>query len=120
MQIQITARHLELPAAARAFAQDRLERLQKLNASILSLHLIVAAEPGGHSAEITTRVHQNDLVVFEKHEHVRTAIEMAADRVEEQLRRLKEKRIDGRQRHEGGRGLNAQLADAPAGDEDEA
>ncbi len=119
MQIQITARHLELPAAARAFAEDRLEKLQRINSDILAIHLIVSAEREGHSAEITLRVHQHDIVIFEKHEHVRTAIELAADRVEEQLRRLKEKRIDGRQRHEGGRGLNAQLADTPAGDEDE-
>ncbi len=120
MQIQITARHLELPPAARAFAEERLGRLQRLNAGIPSIHLIVTAERAGHTAELTLRAHHHDVVITEWSEHVRTAIEQAADRLEEQLRRLKEKRIDTRQRHEGGRGLNAQFADTPAGDEEEA
>lgn len=121
MQIQITARHIELPADVRAFAQSRLEKLGKLVADIPAMHLIVGAERTGHSAEITLRVHQHDVVVNEWHEHAKGAIELAADRTEEQLRRIKEKRIDGRQRHEGGRGLNGRLAESPSGEvEDEA
>ena len=116
MQIQITARHLELPAETRSFAEGRLERLQKLASDIHGLHLIVGAERTGHSAEITLRVNRHDLVVNEWHEHARGAIELAADRLEEQLRRLKEKRIDSKQRGAGVRGLNGEAA-ASADDE---
>jgi len=121
VQIQITARHVELPADVRAFAESRLEKLGKLAPDAHALHLIVGSERTGISAEITLRVHQHDVVVNEWHELARGAIELAADRTEEQLRRIKEKRIDGRQRHEGGRGLNGRLAESASGEvEDEA
>lgn len=119
MQIQITARHLELAPDVRTFAQARLEKLDKLASGIQTMHLIIGAERTGHSAEITLRVSQHDVVVNEWHEHPKGAIELAADRIEEQLRRIKERRIDGRQRHEGGRGLNGRLAEIPSGDEDD-
>jgi ribosomal subunit interface protein len=120
VQISVTARHLELPAEVRDFAHTRLEKLGRFAADLRSAHVIIGAERTGHAAEITVRVNGHELVVHESHEHARGAIELAADRMEEQLRRLKEKRIDSKQRHEGGRGLNGRHEPPAADGGDEA
>ena len=47
-------------------------------------------------AEIALRVNGNELVMTQEHAEAGAAIELAADRLEEQLRRLKDRRLTGR------------------------
>jgi len=92
VQIHLTARHCELAADVRSFAQQRLERLNKYETGIHEVRVIVSQERKLHTAEITLRVHQQDVVITERHVDPRAAIELAADRLEERVRRGKEKR----------------------------
>ena len=115
MQIHLTARHCELGPDVRTFAQQRLERLSKYDARIHEVRVIVSQERKLHTAEITLRAHQQDMVITESHVDARAAIELAAERVEERVRRTKEKRISAPRRE--GR-LNGTDDAQPAGTED--
>jgi putative sigma-54 modulation protein len=116
VQISITARQCEIIPGVRQFAQQRLEKLQKYASDIHSAHVIVRHERAVHVAEITLRVSGNDLVVTQEHAEAGAAIELAADRLEEQLRRLKDRRLDRAQRPAGDKSGNG-VADQPAGED---
>ena len=116
MQIHLTARHCELGAELRAFAQLRLEKLNKYDDAIQEVRVIVSHERKLHTAEITLRAHQHDLIITESHADARAAIELAADRLEERVRRGKEKRVKAPRRE--GRG-NGALPPGPTGNDED-
>ncbi len=97
MQILTTARHCELDPEVRLHAQQRLEKLGKFARDLREAHLIVTAERYRHSAEITLKLNHHELVSREESTEPRIAIDLAADRLEQQLRRFKERRV-GRKR----------------------
>ena len=94
MQISTTARHCELEPDLRAFAHQRLERVSRFARDIREAHLTVTAEKFRHVAEITLRLDHTELVCREESVEMRAAIDGAVDRIEEQLRRHKDKRVD--------------------------
>ncbi len=116
MEIHLTARHCEIGADLRAFAQQRLEKLNKYDGGILEVRLIVSQERKLHTAEITLRAHQQDVIITESHADARAAIELAADRLEDRVRRRKEKRVSAPRRASRGNGT---LPPEPVGAEDD-
>jgi ribosomal subunit interface protein len=98
VQIHLTARHCELDAETRSFTQQRLEKLQRYDGGIREVRVIVSQERKLHTAEITLRAHQVDVVITESHADARAAIELAADRLEDRVRRGKEKRVSAPRR----------------------
>jgi ribosomal subunit interface protein len=105
MQISTTARHCELDPEDRLFAQERLEKFARFARDIREVRLVVTAEGYRHSAEITLSLKSRDMVSREESTEPRKAIDLAADHLEEQLRRLKEKRV---QRKRGPRLVNGE------------
>ena len=107
MQISTTARHCELDAEVRTFALQRLAKLERFARDIQEAHLVVTAEKFRHTAEITLRLKHHEMVSREESDTSRVAIDMAAHRLEQQLRRLKDKRTEhNRNGHEPHAGLN--------------
>jgi putative sigma-54 modulation protein len=104
VQISITARQCDISPGVRTFAQQRLEKLHKYASDIHGIHVIVHKERAMHAAEITLRVNGTELVSTQQHAEAGAAIELAADRLEEQLRRLKDRRLDRAQRVGGDKG----------------
>ena len=100
MQIVTTTRHCELDPSVKLHAQQRLEKLGKFARDILEAHLTVTAERYRHSAEIKLRLNHHELVSREESTEARIAIDLAADGLEQQLRKFKEKRV-GRKRGRG-------------------
>ena len=114
MQIHLTARHCELGPEVRTFAEQRLEKLQRYDEGIHEVRVIVSAERKIHTAEISLRAHQQDLIITESHADVLAALELAADRLEDRVRRNKDKRVHGPRRE--GR-VNGTPAEPAAADE---
>lgn len=96
MRIHTTARHCELAPEDRTFVEQRLEKLSRYTPDLLEAHLVLTAEEYRYSAEITARVKGREIVGREVANEARTAIAAAADRLEEQMRRLKDRRLDQR------------------------
>jgi putative sigma-54 modulation protein len=99
VHIHLTARHCDLDPSLREFAQQRLEKLTKYDGKIHEVRVIVSQERKLHTAEITLRAHHQDVIITESHADARAAIELAADRLEERVRRGKEKRISSPRRN---------------------
>jgi len=94
MQIHTTARHCELDPEVRMFAQQRLEKFGRFARDILEAHLIVTGEGSyRYGAEITLKLKGREFVSHEESTEPRLAIDLAAARLEKQLRRLKERRV---------------------------
>lgn len=116
MNITTTQRHCELSAEDRLFAQQRLEKLSRFTRDIMEMHLIVTAEKYRYSAEITLKLKRRELVSREEADDARTAIDLTTERLEHQIRRIKEKRLD---RKRGDRTRIADGAAPPGAVEDE-
>ena len=116
MEIHLTARHCEVGADLRAFAQQRLEKLNKYDDAIQEVRVIVSQERKLHTAEITLRAHHQDVIITESHADARAAIELAADRLEDRVRRRKEKRVSAPRRE---RRANGTLPPEPAVPDDD-
>ena len=108
MHVLLTARHCELDPEDRLFTEQRLEKLARIVRDIQEAHVIVTAEKYRHTAEITLKVRGHDLVGREQANGARTAVDRAIDRIEQQVRRLKDKRLD---RRRGDRARAAEAAD---------
>ena len=115
MQISLTARHFEIPAGLRQFTAQRIEKLQKFANDIHGVHVVVVQEKARFEAEITMSLNGSQLVCTETHAEPGAAIELAADRLEQQLRRLKDRRTDHKARKAGAPEL---LNGAESGDEE--
>ena len=94
MQISTTARHCELDAQVREFAQQRLAKLERFARDIQEAHLVVTAEKFRFSAEITLRIKHREMVSREESDTSKLAIDQATHRLEQQLRRLKDRRTE--------------------------
>jgi ribosomal subunit interface protein len=95
MKVNTTARHCELDPEDRLFVQQRLERLLRYfrdPRDLMEAHVVVGAEKYRHSAEITLKLRRGEVVSREQADAPRAAIELAAERLEHQIRRIKEKR----------------------------
>jgi putative sigma-54 modulation protein len=115
MQILTTMRHCELDKEVLLHAERRLEKLGRFARDIREAHLTVTAERYRHSAEITLRLNHHELVSREESTEAKIAIDLAADRLEQQLRRFKEKRVE---RKRGSRGDRARGSGAGNGAEE--
>jgi len=96
MKISTTARHCEFDPEDRLFVHERLERLLRYFRNprdLMEAHVVVGAEKYRHSAEITLKLRRGELVCREEANDSRAAIEQAAERLEHQIRRLKERRV---------------------------
>ena len=113
MKVTTTARHCELDPEVRTFVQQRLERLLRYfrdPRDLMEAHVVVAAEKYRHSAEVTLKLRRGEFVGREQADDPRAAVELAASRIEAQIRRDKGKRLD---RKRAGRGrLGASAAEA--------
>jgi putative sigma-54 modulation protein len=116
MQISTTARHCELEPEVRTFAEQRLGKLERFARDIMEVHLTVTAEKFRHAAEITLKLRHQEMMSREVSNDARAAIDLAAGRLEIQLRKLKERRV-GRKRGTRPREVNGGTPAAEAQDE---
>jgi ribosomal subunit interface protein len=96
MKINTTARHCEFDPEDRLFVHQRLERLQRYfrnPSDVIEAHVVIGAEKYRHSAEITLKLRRGELVCREEANGPRAAIEQATERLEQQIRRLKERLV---------------------------
>jgi ribosomal subunit interface protein len=96
MRILVTARHCELDPEDRLLAEQRLEKLSRFARDIQEAHVTVSQEKFRSHAEIVLRLRGREITSREEADGVRMALERAADRIEQQVRRLKDRRLDRR------------------------
>jgi ribosomal subunit interface protein len=116
MDIHTTARHCELTDDDRTFIHERLDKLERFARDIQDVRVVITAEGYRYIAETTVRLKHRDLALREEATDPRRAIDGAAHRLELQLRRIHDRRID-RRREVNGDGSNSSGAGDTASDE---
>ena len=115
MRITLTTRHCELDPEDRLLIEQRLEKLSRFARDIMEAHVIVSAEKSRYTAEIALKVRGPDIVSREVAHGTRVALERAADRLEHQIRKLKERRLE---RRRGDRSRASEQLGPPSGSPD--
>src|SRR5262245_44666968 len=92
MRIQMTGRHLSVPAPVKRRLAERLERLTRYLPELDEAQVKLSVERYRHRAEILIHVRHEDHVARGEAGDLEAAIDDACDRLETQVRRLKEKK----------------------------
>ena len=99
MQISISVRHGHVSDATQAVVQEKLEKITRLYDRIGAIELTIDLEHRDQPAvDLKVSAKKHDFVALGQAENLLTAVDAAVDKMEQQLRRHKEKVQD---RHRG-------------------
>lgn len=96
MQVTVTGRHYEITTALRSYLDVRLNRLSRYTDRIVKVHVTLSTEKHRHRAEVALHADGKDLTGKEVADDMYVAVDRVADKLEKQLRRLKDRRASGR------------------------
>ncbi len=91
MNIEVTARHMELTPAIRAYAVDKVSRALDGVERINHVHVIVSVEKHRQQAEVTLQVMHHALEAKDEQADLYAAIDGMADKLGRQVEKLREK-----------------------------
>ncbi len=92
MQVTVKGRHMGVSEALKSYCDEKAERLPRFLDRIQSIEFVVDGKDGLHTVEII--VHSagaQPFVATEQHEDAYAAVDLLIDKIEEQLRRYKER-----------------------------
>jgi putative sigma-54 modulation protein len=92
MRVSVTGRHMGVSEPLKAYCQEKAERLVRFLDRIQSVEVVVDGKAGVHTVEMI--VHSSGaqpFVATHQHEDAYAAVDLLVDKLEEQLRRYKER-----------------------------
>jgi putative sigma-54 modulation protein len=100
MLFTISGKHIEITDAIRAHAKDKVEKLPRFFDQISHVEVILDASKGGLTeVEMVVRAeHIGDIVAKDSGPDAYSCIDLAAHKVERQLKKIKEKQREEKQR----------------------
>jgi putative sigma-54 modulation protein len=104
VQIFLTGRNLEITAALRRHAEEKVGRLQKYLEKITSAHIVLSLQKYRQIAEVTLRVRDLTIRGEESTEDLYASIDRVVEKLERQLQKYKGKILSYGDR--GGRPLD--------------
>lgn len=97
MSIEVTVRHMDGAEAARKYGQERSRKLMDMFPRIEHVHVILDVEKHLHLAEVVVQAKNHiHIEAEEKSDDMANSIDVAFERAEKQLRKLREKIQDHR------------------------
>jgi putative sigma-54 modulation protein len=112
MELNMTARHLKLTPAIADYAQKKLEKAKRYFGQLIWVQVILDVEKNRHIAEFVVHASGHTFTAKEESTDLYAAIDLASDKIDEQLRRYKERRSPHRTER-GNRSRKAPWADLP-------
>lgn len=97
MRVHITARHLQLTPAIRAYVQEKLEKAEKFSSRIVWAQAVLSVEKRAHRAEIVLHAARQTFRALAQGPDLYAAIDLASDKIDIQLRKYKERLKDHHQ-----------------------
>lgn len=91
MRINLSARHFKASKNLKDFAQDEVMRLKKYYDGIIDCEVVLDKQKENRSCELAVKVYGNTLIASETTNDHYKSIVRAVDKVEQQLRRYKDK-----------------------------
>jgi putative sigma-54 modulation protein len=99
MQVTVTFRHIEPTEALRKYAQDKLQRLSKYLRRPMDAHVILSVLKKNHRAEINLSANGTSLFSEDETNDLYSAIDLALDKIERQVKKLNAKRKNHQAEH---------------------
>ena len=109
MNVEITGRQVEVTSRLREFTIDKLRKLEKLLDGPLEVHVVLGSVKHRHLAEIQVKSRTATLTGMEETGDLFASISEAAEKLERQALKHKEK-VTGRKRREGTRVADVAVA----------
>lgn len=85
MRIEITSKQITITDTMRAKVEERFEKLQKLQTSLIKPHFIITKEPKGVKIEGTIGVANGKVFAHAEHDDLYVAITQLFQKIERQL-----------------------------------
>jgi putative sigma-54 modulation protein len=96
MQVLVTFRHMDTTPALRRYAETKVQRIHKLMRRPIEAHVILEVSKRRHIAEITLSGEHLHVTAKEATADLYSAIDLAMDKVERQIRKHVSKRLSHR------------------------
>mgnify|MGYP001549816797 FL=1 len=96
MQINLTGHHVDITEALRGYVDSKFERLARHFDHVLNAHVILSVEKLRQKAEATLHVNGGKLFADSVHEDMYAAIDTLIDKLDRQVLKHKEKKINHR------------------------
>ncbi|UCG13205.1 MAG: ribosome-associated translation inhibitor RaiA [Deltaproteobacteria bacterium] len=91
MQVSVTFRKIEASDTLRNYAEDKLYRVKKYVEDPIDAHVVLSVEKFRHIAEVSVDANGLRLNGVEETEDMYSAIDMAVDKIESQIKRYRQK-----------------------------
>ena len=91
MHITVTFRHMESSDALKQYAEEKTRRIEKYLEEPIEVHWVLSVEKIRHIAEATVVAKNITINAREETQDMYSAIDLAIDKLEKQVRRHKEK-----------------------------
>jgi putative sigma-54 modulation protein len=92
MQVTVTGRHMGVGDALQAYCVEKADRLTRFLDRIQAIEVVIDGKEGIHTVEMIVRsAGAAPFVATEQHADAYAAVDLLLDKMEEQLRRYKEK-----------------------------
>lgn len=92
MNIQITAKKIEVSQEIRDYAKEKFAKLEKFNSKVSSIEAVIRAEERSITCETIIHIDNHDPVVIEvQADTIQAAVDLAEGKAERQLRKSKER-----------------------------
>ena len=96
MQISYTGHHIEITAALRQFAEEKLRKLERHAEFINSIHVVFSIEKLDQIVDATVHINKAKVHAQSKASDMYAAIDLLIDKLDRQLVKHKEKMQDFR------------------------
>jgi putative sigma-54 modulation protein len=107
MQVNLSGHHVEITQPLRSYVDKKHARILRHCDHVLDVHCTLTVEKLRHQAESTVRLAGATVHATAVHDDMYAAIDLLADKLDEQVRRHKERRRDPQAaRHRHGAGIS--------------
>jgi putative sigma-54 modulation protein len=94
MQLNLTGHHVDITQALREYVTTKLERLERHFDHVMDANIVLSVEKLRHQAEATLYANGGTLHAEAEDEDMYAAIDALVDKLDRQVKRLKEKITD--------------------------
>jgi putative sigma-54 modulation protein len=115
VQIKISARHGQLNEATQQFIRDKAQKLLHIFQRLTMIEVTVDLQEDQRGVEfVVSAEHKHDFVASERNNDILAAVDLVLDKLENQLRRYKERIQDRRRTPSAGEVPGAPVVERPA------
>lgn len=99
MNVTVSTKHLEVPDAMKQYAEEKFSRAERFLHTVQSIDVVLKSEDKLKHCEVKMMIKNHDAVVIDVgKDTIQEAIDLAIDKCERQLRKLKERTQDKRRK----------------------